>query len=155
MRIKICGITLPEDAKCAEREGANAIGVVMFSDSPRSVSPETARVIFESVGPFTATVAVTHTKSQADLDKVLALYPTAIQIFHPFEFPDDRGIKVIRAIGRRDNLADDCDAIIIDESHGHGKTFDHSCVHEAIRKSRVPVILAGGLTPENVREAIR
>jgi phosphoribosylanthranilate isomerase len=155
MRIKICGITLPEDARFAESEGADAIGVVMFSESPRSVSPVQAKAIFDSVGPFTATVAVTHTKSQADLDKILALHPTAIQIFHRFEFPGHMGTKIIRAIGREDPMTDDCDAIIVDESHGRGKTFDLSRVKEAVKESKVPVILAGGLTPENVEDAIR
>jgi len=155
MRIKICGITRPEDAQFAEREGATAIGVVMFSESPRSVSPEQARAIFDSVGPFTATVAVTHTKSQVDLDKILALHPTAIQIFNPFVLPKNIGAKVIRAIGREDPLIGDCDAIIVDESLGKGIVFDLSRVHEVAQKSPVPVILAGGLTPENVSEAIR
>ncbi|HII99440.1 MAG TPA: phosphoribosylanthranilate isomerase, partial [Methanoregula sp.] len=64
MRIKICGITRPDDARFAEQEGAHAIGVVLFSDSKRSVSAERAQEIFSAVGPFTTTVAVTHTKSE-------------------------------------------------------------------------------------------
>ena len=67
MRIKICGITRPMDAQYAEHCGADAIGVVMFSASPRSVPAERAREIFDAIGPFTATVAVSHTKSEEDL----------------------------------------------------------------------------------------
>lgn len=155
MRIKICGITRKEDAIVAEREGADAIGVVMFSESPRSVSPEPAKAIFDSVGPFTATIAVTHTTSPSELAEILAIHPTAIQIFHPFVFAGDPGVRVIRAIGRDDPVPDDCDAIIVDESHGKGKTFDLSRVRGVINTSEIPVILAGGLTPENVGDAIR
>jgi phosphoribosylanthranilate isomerase len=62
---------------------------------------------------------------------------------------------VIRVIGRNDPLPADCDAIIIDESHGSGRAFDLSYARHAVTGSQVPVILAGGLTPENVADAIR
>ncbi|MCK9631175.1 MAG: phosphoribosylanthranilate isomerase [Methanoregula sp.] len=155
MRIKICGITRPEDARFAENEGADAIGVVLFSDSKRSVRPERAREIFHAVGPFTATVAVTHTNSEDDLAQIIALDPAAIQIFHPFVFDSHPGPKVIRVIARGDPLPDDCDAVIVDESHGGGKQFDLGHARETVRRSHVPVILAGGLAPENVGRAIR
>ena len=95
MRIKICGITRPEDARFAEHAGADAIGVVVFSGgvSRRVVPVERAREIFDSVGPFTTTVAVSHTKSRKDLEQMLALHPDAIQISHPFVF------RMIRASG--------------------------------------------------------
>jgi phosphoribosylanthranilate isomerase len=128
MRIKCCGITRPEDARCAEIFGAHAIGVVVFSGgvSRRIVTPERAREIFDAVGPFTATVAVSHTKSEEDLQEMLALKPSAIQISHPFVFEEDPGVAVIRVIGRGDPLPEDCDAVIVDDSHGQGKTFDLS-----------------------------
>jgi phosphoribosylanthranilate isomerase len=155
MRVKICGITRVEDAVCAENEGADAIGVVLFSRSPRSVTPEKAQEIFGAVGPFTATVAVTHTASEEDLRQILDLHPTAIQISHPFVFPKNPGVRVIRAIGGDMNIPADCDAIIVDESHGGGKKYDLSRVREVAAQSNIPVILAGGLNPENVAEAIR
>ena len=129
MRIKCCGITSPEDARYAEACGADAIGVVVFSpSSKRSVTPERAREIFDAVGPFTTTVAVSHTTSHEDLEQILALHPDAIQISHPFVFREKPGAKVIRVIGRNDPLPTDCDAIIVDESHGSGKNFDQvSC----------------------------
>jgi phosphoribosylanthranilate isomerase len=156
MRIKCCGFTRPEDARFAEACGADAIGVVMFSPtSKRSVTPERAHEIFDAVGPFTTTVAVSHTTSPEDLEQILALHPDAIQISHPFVFREKPGVKVIRVIGRKDPLPTDCDAIIIDESHGSGKTFDLSYAREAVQRSVLPVILAGGLTTENVADAIR
>ena len=157
MRIKICGITRPEDARFAEEAGADAIGVVVFSEgvSRRVVPVERAREIFDSVGPFTTTVAVSHTKSKEVLGQMLALQPDAIQISHPFVFRDDPGVRVIRVIGLGDPLPEDCDAIIIDDSHGKGRQYDPSYARTAVQQSRVPVILAGGLTPEDVSMAIR
>jgi phosphoribosylanthranilate isomerase len=156
MRIKICGITKPEDARYAEEAGADAIGVVVFSPpSVRSVTPERAREIFDAVGPFTTTVAVTHTTSHEDLEQIVAFQPDALQISYPFTFREKPGPKVIRVIGRKDALPADCDAIIVDESHGSGRAFDLTHAHKVVVSSKVPVILAGGLTPENVADAIR
>ena len=155
MRVKICGITHLDDARFAEQAGADAIGVVLFSDSKRCVSPGRAEEIFTAVGPFTTTVAVTHTKSPEDIAQIIALKPDAIQISHPFEFSQDPGARVIRVIGRGDPLPEDCDAVIVDDSHGEGLQFDPGYARETVQRSKVPVILAGGLTPENVGEAIR
>ena len=156
MRVKCCGITRPEDARCAEACGANAIGVVVFSPaSLRAVTPERAREIFDAVGPFTIRVAVSHTTSENDLEQILALHPDAIQISHPFVFRNKPGAKVIRVIGRDTPLPSHCDAIIVDESHGSGRDFDRSYAREVVQRSKVPVILAGGLNPENVADAIR
>jgi phosphoribosylanthranilate isomerase len=157
MRVKICGITRPEDARFAEQQGADAIGVVVFSGgvSRRVVGEEKVREIFDAVGPFTTTVAVSHTKSEDELEAMIALRPHAIQITHPFRFNEDPGVAVIRVIGRGDPLPEDCDAIIVDDSHGKGREFDPSYARETVKRATVPVILAGGLTPENVSDAIR
>ncbi len=156
MRIKCCGITRPDDALYAEACGADAIGVVVFSPtSKRSVTPARAREIFDAVGTFTTIVAVSHTTSYEDLEQILALHPDAIQISHPFIFREKPVVRVIRVIGQNDPLPTDCDAIIVDESHGSGKNFDLSHARDTVQRSKLPVILAGGLTPENVADAIR
>ena len=156
MRIKCCGITSPEDARYAEACGADAIGVVVFSPtSLREVTLERVREIFDAVGPFTTRVAVTQTTSHDDLEQILALHPDAIQLSHPFVFRKKPGASVIRVIGRNDPIPTDCDAIIVDESHGSGKNFDLSHAHNVVQRSALPAILAGGLTPENVANAIR
>jgi phosphoribosylanthranilate isomerase len=156
MRIKCCGITKPADARYAEACGADAIGVVVFSPaSKRSLTLERAREIFDAVGPFTTTVAVSHTASLEDLEQILTLHPDAIQISHPFVFREKPGVKVIRVIGQNNPLSTDCDAIIVDESHGSGKNFDLAHAQNVVQRSGLPVILAGGLTPENVADVIR
>jgi phosphoribosylanthranilate isomerase len=129
--------------------------VVFSPGSKRSVTPERAREIFDAVGPFTTTVAVSHTTLPEDLEQILALHPDAIQISHPFMFREKPAVKVIRVIGRNDPIPTDCDAIIVDESHGSGKNFDLSHAHNVVQRSGLPVILAGGLTQENVADAIR
>jgi len=157
MRVKICGITRPEDARFAGQQGADAIGVVVFSGgvSPRAVKEERAREIFDAAGIFTTTVAVSHTKSEDDLQRMIALRPDAIQISHPFRFDEDPGVRIIRVIRRGDPLPEDCDAVIVDESHGKGKNFDPAFARDIVKNSPRPVVLAGGLTPENIGEAIR
>jgi len=155
MRVKICGITRVGDALHAEREGADAIGVILFSDSPRCINPGRAREIFDSLGPFTTTVAVTHTRSRKELNRIIALRPDAIQISHPFTFPRKPSVRVFRVVKPGDPLPEDADALVVDGSGGTGMPYDPGFAREIVRRSRVPVILAGGLTPENVADAIR
>jgi phosphoribosylanthranilate isomerase len=156
VRVKICGITRVEDAVFAENAGADAIGVVMCSPTSRRSVPETrAREIFDALGPFVTRVVVTHTESEDDLKKILALRPDAIQISHQFVFRTGPGARVLRVIGRGDKVPTDCSAVIVDESMGTGRLFDRAFAREVVKTSVVPVILAGGLTPDNVREAIR
>ena len=156
MRIKICGITRVEDALFAETAGADAVGVVMYSPtSRRSVPDEKVREIFAALGPFVTRVIVTHTQSEADLEKILALRPDAIQISHPFVFEKTPGVRVLRVIGRGDPVPKDCDAVIVDESMGAGKNFNRDFAKNVVKTATIPVILAGGLTPGNVGAAIR
>jgi phosphoribosylanthranilate isomerase len=155
VRVKICGITTVGDALHAEAAGADAIGVILFSDSPRCVSPERGDEIFSSVGPFISTVAVTHTKSRKDLNRTLALHPRAIQISHPFNFPVKPAARILRVTRPGDPFPDQADALVVDQSMGTGRLYDPGFAGALVRRSKVPVILAGGLTPENVAGAIR
>jgi phosphoribosylanthranilate isomerase len=150
--VKICGITSVEDAQWAEACGADAIGVVLYSDSPRNTDPIQAAHIFASVGPFVTTVAVTHTHSREDLESILRLRPMAIQISHPFEIRT--AVKVIRVMQPGDPQPEDCDAIVVDGSHGSGRLFEPDFARSTVEHSPRPVILAGGLTPGNVARAI-
>lgn len=153
MRIKICGITKKEDALAAEAAGADAIGVILFSDSMREIDPEVAADIFQALRPSTVKVCVTHTTSQDDLITILKIHPDAVQVSHPLTVPGD--VRIIRVLEPGDRIPDDVDAVIIDSSRGHGRLFDAEYARHVAWKSTIPVILAGGLTPENVCEAIR
>jgi phosphoribosylanthranilate isomerase len=152
MRVKICGITNVNDAKFSEEVGADAIGVILCSDSPRSVDFDRAANILSSVGPYITTVCVSRTKSEIEMEKMIKMRPSAIQIYHDMDIPE--GIKIIRALARGDAPRDDCEAILVDESGGTGKRYDYRYARKVVRASKVPVILSGGLTPDNVREAI-
>lgn len=131
--------------------------MVLFSDSPRSVEPKTAEAIFRAAGPYIARVCVSHTKSRSELDEMISLHPTAIQISHPFQLPIDMPVQVVRVIepGVAIPKAGEADAVIVDASQGKGRAFDASFALSVISKTTLPVILAGGLTPDNVADAIQ
>ena len=151
--IKICGITTKEDALMAEAAGADAIGVILFSDSMREIRPEEAADIFRVLRPSTRKVCVTHTSSEEDLRAILMIHPDAVQISHDLTVP--AGTRVIRVLEPGDHIPCDADAVIIDSSRGHGRLFDADYACHVAQEAIIPVILAGGLTPENVCENIR
>ena len=153
MLIKICGITTKEDALAAEAAGADAIGVILFSDSTREISPEEAADIFRVLRPSTGKVCVTHTASEDDLRAILLLHPDAVQLSQ--DLPVPAGVRVIRVLEPGDSIPCDADAVIIDSSRGLGRLFDPEYACHVAEKATIPVILAGGLTPENVCENIR
>lgn len=138
----------------AEDAGADAIGIVVCSNSPRNVPLDRASEILGQLRPFTAGVLVTHTRSMEELGSVLDLHPTAVQVSYPFIIPDRNGVKLLRVVRPGGLLTSDCDAVVIDESQGSGRLFSPEFAKNAVRESVVPVILAGGLTPGNVRAAI-
>jgi len=155
MRVKICGITTVRDALIAEEEGADAIGIVVCSDSKRSVPVSRAREIFAALRPNTEKICVTNTQSQSDLELILSLKPTAIQIPQDLQVPAGIGTKIYRVTSGGIGLPDECDAVVIDQSCGQGIVYDRSYAEKVVERSAVPVILAGGLTPDNVGDAIR
>ncbi|MFH0968120.1 MAG: phosphoribosylanthranilate isomerase [Methanobacteriota archaeon] len=156
IRVKLCGITRPEDAHLADIMGSDAIGVVLYSDSPRSVEPRRAAEIFQAAGPYMGRVCVSHTRSRSDIQDMLDLCPTAIQISYPHLIPRDRKVQVIRVIepGMSIPSDKDTDALIVDASQGKGKAYDPFYVREIMGKTSLPVILAGGLHPGNVADAV-
>jgi phosphoribosylanthranilate isomerase len=148
-------MTSPRDARAAAAAGADAIGVVLASPSPRSVAPDRAREIFAAVPPFVTRVAVTSTDRAEDLAAILSSRPDAVQVRGDLAVPPDAGVRVIRMLAPGDPPRDDCDAVIVDNSHGTGRAFDPEYARECVASSPVPVILAGGLTIDNAAEAIR
>ncbi|GAB7014724.1 phosphoribosylanthranilate isomerase [Methanogenium cariaci] len=152
MRIKICGVTSPEDACLAEEAGADAVGVVVFSDSPRSVAVERAGEIFDALGPFTTGVCVTATENAEDIDEMLALRPPAVQVGADVSLPRTPA-RVLRMVAPGETPSRPCDAVVIDASRGKGLAFSREFARQMLERSSLPVVLAGGLTPENVGAA--
>jgi phosphoribosylanthranilate isomerase len=152
--VKICGITSPTDALLAEAAGADAIGVVLFSESPRCVTPESAKEIFDAV-PALTRVCVSHSVNQEELRSICAIRPDAIQISCQAGVPPGCRARVIRIVGPADPLPPESDALIVDVSNGRGRRFDQAFASSIVRTAGVPVYLAGGLSPENVGAAIR
>lgn len=153
--VKICGITRPEDARVAVEAGADAIGVVMCSASPRSCTVEQARRVFAEVPPGVMKVVVSHTTTEEGLVECLDAGADAIQLSHPHRLPPTANVLLVRVVAPGSPVPDDCDLVIIDGSHGTGRTFDPGFARQVVASSPRPVLLAGGLAPENVEEAIR
>lgn len=160
-RIKICGITNVKDALAAVQCGADALGFV-FAESPRKVEPKEAREIISQVPPFVATVGVFVDEPADQVWEVALSCRLDTLQFHGHESPEycrgfDKGvIKAFRVKDR--SIIHEIDrynveAYLLDSSAGGGTgvRFDWDLVREIERR----IILAGGLTPENVGEAIR
>ena len=170
VRVKICGVTNAEDALLACELGADAIGLNFFPESPRCVTPFVAQNIVHELPPFVAAVGVfVNWKPEAVIALAKALQLAGAQL-HGDETPDDvsevaEKLQVIKALrpaqgskpgdlNRYRNAA----AILLDAAGtgkygGSGETANWEFAREAVKFHRV--ILAGGLTPANVAEAIR
>ncbi len=139
----------------AEEAGADAIGVVMCSDSVRSVSVERAEEIFDAPGPFLTRVCVSHTTLLEDVKIMLDLHPDVIQLSMPLTLPENLPARLIRVAVPGQPIPPNADALIVDGSSGRGLLYDAEYAASLVRNSPIPVILAGGLHPGNVEEAIR
>ncbi|MFP3951575.1 MAG: phosphoribosylanthranilate isomerase [Candidatus Bathyarchaeia archaeon] len=174
-RVKICGITSSEDLFTAVEAGADALGfVVKAPRSPRNLSLEEARRLINATPVFVETVAVTiHNSMEQLLEVYEALHPDVIQIHSPTSFSQDLrrqlpGTRLIGAIQVKHGVtvedisetAEVFDAITLDtyDPAGYGGTgrthnWDFSKqVRDDIYPK--PLILAGGLKPGNVKEAV-
>lgn len=167
VRVKICGITRAGDAMVAVAAGADALGFVFYEPSPRYVTPVAAAAIVRQLPPLVTTVGLFVNAAAAEVSAVLAEVPLALLQFHGDEdnaFCAQFGRPWIKALAVRpdsDTPADirrfpDAAGILLDAWHpdlrgGTGQAFDwRDFPHDAGK----PLILAGGLTPENVAEAI-
>lgn len=175
-RIKICGITSPHDAVAAAEAGADAIGLV-FADSPRRVTPRRARDIVAALPPFVDAVGVFVNARSASVLKVAAEVGFSTVQLHGDESPSLvtqlGGLRVIKALAvRYRDFLDDVHrfaeagvcGILLDAFNpkargGSGKRFDWDLVAGAQAAGALdgapPIILAGGLTPENVAAGIK
>jgi len=167
MKVKICGITRIEDGLAAANLGADAIGLVFYKKSPRAVSIEQAAAIVAALPPFICTVGLFVNASQEEVVSVLDKVPLSLLQFHGDETEQRCAsighpyIKALRVQAGLDISAavsayDSARGILLDTYQqgvpgGTGRVFDWSCVPEGLKK---PIILAGGLSPDNVAEAI-
>lgn len=167
VRSKICGITRVEDALAAAAAGADAIGLVFYAKSPRAVSVEQARQIIAALPPFVTTVGLFVDAGRDELRQILAQVPLDLLQFHGDESAEQcegHGRPYIKALRVRagDDVAAQVarypgavgvllDTFVEGVPGGTGLAFDWSLVPAGLAK---PVILAGGLTPENVAAAI-
>jgi phosphoribosylanthranilate isomerase len=166
MRIKICGITNEEDALISIEYGADAIGFVFHQKSPRVVTPETTKSIISKIPPFITTVGVFVNEDRSKVEGIADDTGLDIIQLHGSEPPEacHMSKKVIKAI-RVKELTDleplkryPVSAFLLDTYSPHaiggtGQIFNWDIAVEAKKFGRI--ILAGGLTPDNVEEAVR
>ena len=167
VRSKICGITRIEDALVAAEAGADAIGLVFYDKSPRAVDVRQARAILAALPPFVTSVGLFVNASRCFIGEVLDAVPLDVLQFHGDETPeqceghgrpwfkalrvrpgDDLHAEARRFAGARAILLD---AYVPGVPGGTGERFDWSLIPTDLP---MPLILAGGLTPDNVTEAI-
>ncbi len=168
VRVKVCGITRPCDARLAGELGADAIGMIFYPPSPRGVNLEQAQSIMAEVAPMLTTVGVFVEPEPGTLESILHALPLDLVQLHGNESPqfcESVGRPYIKAISMREgvDLQDQAArypgarALLL-ETHndkligGTGQVFDWQM---AKAKIPTPVILAGGLNPSNVAQAIQ
>jgi phosphoribosylanthranilate isomerase len=166
-RIKCCGLTRLDDVQLAARLGADAVGFVMTRKSKRFVDPASAARLRDAVPPFVTTVALVMDDEPAFIEEVLrVLRPDMLQ-FHGTERDEDcaaYGVRYLKAIPMGEGpvaLARlreyPCATGLLLDGHGlgeqggSGQRFDWSLMPKDLAQ---PLLLAGGLTADNVAEAI-
>ena len=168
VKVKICGITRTTDALAAADAGADALGFMFYVSSPRCVNHERAAQIIRELPPFVARVGVFVNPTEAEVREAIARCGLDTLQFHGEETPEfcrKFGLKVIKAFRIRDAASLQAtgaysgeawllDSYVAGQLGGTGSRFNWDLAVEAVR-SRRPVILAGGLTPENAAEAVR
>ncbi len=167
-RVKICGITRREDANAAVKAGADALGFVFYAASPRAVSANMATEIMAGLPPFVTTVGLFVNADKQQVIDLLAQVPLACLQFHGDESAEyceqfkRPYIKAIRVNEQTDLAAAAeqfasaqallLDTYVKDIPGGTGQTFNWQLLPKSFASD---IILAGGLTPENVGDAIK
>jgi phosphoribosylanthranilate isomerase len=168
VRVKICGITNSDDASAAVEAGADALGFVFYQDSPRSISPGKAADIIRKLPPFITVVGVFVNENPGQIEKIISLTHIDVVQLHGSEPPEKcsfsrPAVKAIRvkSLDSLDPLihyrgsvsAFLLDTFSPDVLGGTGQIFNWDIA--AYAKQFGPIILAGGLTPANISEAVR
>jgi len=173
-RVKVCGLTNEADVGAVVAAGADALGFIVDVpvDTPREITAERAADLAADVPPFATTVLVTMADAVSRVcGLVEQVKPDAVQVHGPVD-PDgvaDVAAAVDAAVVKTVDAADPAgartydavaDALLVDSSDaagagGTGRTHDWAATRDLARDLDTPVVLAGGLTPENVGEAVR
>ncbi|MGB9965057.1 phosphoribosylanthranilate isomerase [Halobacterium hubeiense] len=171
-RAKICGLTNGADLEAAVDAGADAVGFVVDVpvDTPREVSAEKAADLVAAAPPFVTTVLVTMPETpERAVDLVESVHPDAVQLHGdgPVEDVERVADRTTAAVLKTVDAADPegarydgvADALLVDSvdeegAGGTGRTHDWDATREFADGVDSPVVLAGGLTPENVAEAV-
>jgi len=167
-RVKICGITRAEDALMAVEAGADALGFIFYPKSPRYITPEEARLIKTKLPPFVATVGVFVDEDPGRVMKIASEAGLGAVQLHGHETPAycaNMGINVIKALRVRDEgdiramAGYEVSAFLLDtykegQMGGTGEVFDWDLALKAVKCGKTPIILSGGLTPDNVARAV-
>jgi len=172
-QVKICGLTNLQDALIAVEAGADLLGFIFYPPSPRAVTPERARGIAEAVrnaGFPVRLVGVFVSESPETVHQTLSYCRLDCAQLHGAESPRTvaalmgEGIAVIKAFRVHDGVSPGemaryramaylLDAFVAGQPGGTGHTFDWQLAVRAARQ--FPILLAGGLTPDNVAQAVR
>jgi phosphoribosylanthranilate isomerase len=172
VRVKTCGLRDPADVRAAAAAGADAVGVVagVSVDSHREVSLARAADLAAAAPPFLATTLVTMPDDAAEaaaaVERTGADHVQVHGLTDPAALDELRGrtpARVVAAVGADADLAaldGHADALLLDSTDesgagGTGETHDWEAARRAVERLSTPVVLAGGLTPENVDEAVR
>lgn len=165
-RVKICGLTRIEDVKAAVEAGADAIGLVFYPPSPRSVSLEQAKALCAVLPPFVSVVGLFVNETPERVREVMASVPISLLQFHgdensayceSFGTPYMKAARVRKGFDLIDYAASypgACGLLVdawVEGYGGGGQSFDWSLLPKNFDR---PLVLAGGLTPGNVCEAI-
>jgi phosphoribosylanthranilate isomerase len=170
IRIKVCGITSVEDAQAAVAAGADAIGLVFYAKSPRYVTPVQAAEIARALGPFVTTVGLFVDADRASIESVLAHVPLQLLQFHgnespafcaSFHRPFIKALRMAEGVDvsavEREFAEAGASGLLLDSYNpvapgGTGETFGWERIPAT---HQLPLILAGGLSPENVAAAVK
>ncbi len=176
VRVKICGVTHPDDLAVAVAAGADAVGLNFHPPSPRSVTPEAARALLADLPPFVEAVGVFANRKVGELRELLAEVgrlttvqmhggPHEVVAAYPYRFVPAFQVREAADLDVIRRYLDACrsakalpDAILVDGHApglvgGTGKRAPWELLADF--RPGVPLILAGGLTPDNVAEAVR
>lgn len=168
VRVKICGITRSEDLAAACHAGADALGFVFYAKSPRNLTVGQAAALVAQLPPFVQSVGLFVDAEPAFVEAVLKAVPLDLLQFHGNEQPDycrTFGRPYLKAVRMRKGTDlvkycvdfDDARALLLDAyvpgmPGGTGERFDWDLIPSGLAR---PIVLSGGLNPDNVAQAVK